>query len=136
MKKQTKKQIPYEFILEELSGLDTHTRPMFGCTAIYVGSKIVLVLRKKEKMDLDTGIWVCIPDEYTLEMKTKFPILKGVTFFENENSAWQCLRETEEEFEALALQFCKMIKKGDPSIGRIPKPKKLKSKKKIIKKKK
>jgi hypothetical protein len=123
------RSIPYEFILEELAGLDVHTRPMFGCTAIYVGDKIVLVLRKKEKMDLDTGVWVCIPDEFVDEMKKKFPILKGVTFFENENSAWQCLRETEEDFEELSLQFCKMIKKGDPMIGRIPKPKKIKSKK-------
>jgi len=64
-----KKQIPYDFILEELSGLDLHTRPMFGCIAVYVGDKIMLVLRKKEEMDLDTGIWVCIPDEYTVEMK-------------------------------------------------------------------
>ena len=53
-----------------------------------------------------------------------------MTFFENENSAWQCLRETEETFEELSLQFCKMIKKSDPRIGRTPKPKKLKAKKK------
>ena len=120
------KRVPYDFVLEELSGLDVHTRPMFGCMAVYVGDKIVLVLRKKEEMDLDTGIWVCIPDNYTMEMKAKFPILKGVTFFENENSAWQCLRETEEDFEELSLLFCKMIKKGAPRIGRIPKQKKIK----------
>ena len=130
-----KKQIPYDFILEELTSLDLLTRPMFGCTAIYVGDKIMLVLRKKEKMDLDTGIWVCIPDEFVDEMKKKFPVLKGVTFFESEDSVWQCLRETEEEFEELALTFCKMIKKRDPRIGRTPKPKKLKTKNKKSRKK-
>ncbi len=135
MKHTPRKQIPYDFILEELAGLDLHTKPMFGCTAIYIGSKIMLILRKKEKMDLDTGIWVCIPDESVQEIKLKFPMLKGVTFFENENSAWQCLGETEEDFEELCLKFCSLIKKGDPRIGRIPKAKKLKSKLKSKKKK-
>lgn len=121
-----KKQIPYDFILEELTGTDYDTKPMFGCTAIYVGDKIMLILRKKEEMDEDTGLWVCIPDEYTQEMKAKYPQLKGVSFFSAEDSAWQCLHETNEDFEPLALEFCKMIKKGDPRIGRMPKPKKKK----------
>lgn len=122
-----KKQLPYDFVLEELTGTDYYTKPMFGCTAIYVGHKIMLILRKKEKMDDDTGIWICIPDEFTEEVKAEFPQLRGVSFFSDENSAWQCLHETNEDFEPLALQFCKMIKKGDPRIGRIPKPKKKKT---------
>ena len=87
----------------------------------------MLILRKKEKMDLDTGIWVCIPDEHVLEMKKQFPMLKGVTFFEDENSVWQVLREKEEDFEELGLQFCSMIKKKHPWMGRVPKTKKRKS---------
>lgn len=135
-----KKQIPYDFIFDELEGTDYCTKPMFGATAVYVGHKIMLILYKKDvpkndPMINDMGIWVCIPDEHTLEMKAQFPQLRGVSFFENENSAWQCLRETDDDFEELALRFCKMIKKGDPRIGRIPKPKKSKAKKKTKKKK-
>ncbi len=129
-----KKQVPYSYVLDELSSLDLHTNPMFGCTAVYVGPKIMLVLRKKAEMDLDTGIWVCIPDEFVVEMKKMFPILKGVTFFNNENSAWQNIRETEPDFEEVSLEICKLIKKGDPRIGRVPKPKKLKTKKATPKK--
>lgn len=33
---------PFAFVLEELDGVHTHTRPMFGCTAIYVDELIVL----------------------------------------------------------------------------------------------
>lgn len=135
-----KKQIPYDFIFNELDGVDYITKPMFGCTAVYVGHKIVLILYKKDKVEgkknplpEDVGIWVCIPDEYTQEMKKEFPQLRGVSFFENENSAWQCLPESHEDFESLALKFCRLIKKGDPRIGRIPKPKS--KKKKTVKKK-
>ncbi len=120
--------MPFEFVLDELSGLDLHTRPMFGCTAVYVGSKIVLVLRKKEKKDADTGIWVCIPDEFVPEMKNRFPMLRGVSFFENENSAWQNLPEECPEFEEVAFELCKMIKKGTRLIGRVPKQKKSRGK--------
>jgi hypothetical protein len=122
--KKPKKSIPYEFVLEALSRMDLHTRPMFGCTSIYVGEKIMLVLRKKEKTDDDTGIWVCIPDEHVIEMKEAFPMLRGVSFFEDPNSAWQTLHESEPEFEELALKLCALIRKRDPRIGRIPKRKK------------
>jgi hypothetical protein len=29
---KVRKPIPFEFVLDELSALDLHTRPMFGCT--------------------------------------------------------------------------------------------------------
>jgi hypothetical protein len=148
-----KKRPPYEFILDELSGLDLTTRRMFGCTAVYVGPKIMFVMYKPDAhkdedefigasdtkstvLDQDIGIWVCIPNEHTTAMKTEFPQLKGVSFFPDENSAWQCLPESHPDFEDLALKFCKMIQKGDPRIGRLPKPKsKSKPKKKLSNKK-
>jgi hypothetical protein len=121
---KTKKPVPFEFVLEELSRLDLYTRPMFGCTAVYVGEKIVLVLRKKEKTDADTGIWVCIPDEHVAAMKREFPMLRGVSFFEDPDSAWQTLHESEPGFEELAMRICELIRKRDPRIGRVPKRKK------------
>jgi len=104
---------------------------MFGCTAVYVASKIVLVLRKKEASDQDTGVWVCIPDEHVAAMKERYRMLRGVSFFEDPNSAWQVLHESDPAFEDTALELCSMIKKGTPLIGRVPKVKsKSKSKKK------
>ena len=144
-----KKHPPYEFILDELADLDLTTRRMFGCTAVYVGPKIMFVMYKPDRstddegiktgasLDQDIGIWVCIPSEHTRVMKAEFPQLKGVSFFQDENSAWQCLPESHPDFEELALKFCKMIQKGDPRIGRLPKQKsKPKSKKKKSKTKK
>lgn len=119
----TRRATPFEFVLEALAGLEVHTRPMFGCTAVYVGEKIVLVLRKKEKADADTGIWVCIPDDQVAGMKREFTMLRGVSFFEDPDSAWQVLPESEPEFEEIALKLCALIRKRDPRIGRVPKKK-------------
>src|SRR5215831_12577927 len=42
-----RKRLPHEFVLEALAGLAPRTHPMFGCLAVYVGEKIVLILRDK-----------------------------------------------------------------------------------------
>ena len=42
-----RKSVPYEFVLEAVSQLPIETRSMFGCLAVYVGDKIVLILREK-----------------------------------------------------------------------------------------
>ena len=123
---KTKKNPPYAFVTEALSGTDLRMRAMFGCTAVYVGEKITFVLCDREAMREDIGVWVCIPDEFTKPMKEAYPDLRGVSFFENENSAWQCLPASNPRFEELALHFCAMARRGDPRIGRIPKTKQTK----------
>jgi hypothetical protein len=55
-----RKPIPHAFVLDAISTLSPYTRPMFGCLAIYVKDKIVLILRDKPretliKSSLSTG---------------------------------------------------------------------------------
>lgn len=45
-----RKRVPHEFVLEALAPLAPMTRPMFGCLAIYVEEKIVLILREKTQV--------------------------------------------------------------------------------------
>jgi hypothetical protein len=40
-----RKVVPHEFVLDAISPLSPVTRALFGCLAIYVENKIVLVLR-------------------------------------------------------------------------------------------
>jgi hypothetical protein len=40
-----RKPIPHAFVLDAISTLSPYTRPMFGCIAIYVKDKIMLILR-------------------------------------------------------------------------------------------
>jgi len=120
----------FAFVLDELTELPVRTRAMFGCTAVYVEEKIVLVFCDRPQLTEDRGIWVCIPSQYCREMKADFPTLRGVSFFENENSAWQCLPQDDPNFEETALQVCALIRKRDPRIGRTPKPKRIRGRKK------
>lgn len=108
---------------------------MFGACAVYHEDKILMILRKKEKSDRDTGVWLGIPDQFIQEIKNNFPILKDLTLFGSPPTAWQVLRESEPEFEETALAFCGLIKKKDERIGRIPKPKPIRKKSQIVPKK-
>jgi hypothetical protein len=44
-----RKPIPHAFVLDAISTLSPYTRPMFGCLAIYVKDKILLIRRDKPK---------------------------------------------------------------------------------------
>jgi hypothetical protein len=52
-----RKAVPHEFVLEALAPLLPYTCPMFGCLAVYVKDKIVLVLRdKRENTAVTKGV--------------------------------------------------------------------------------
>jgi hypothetical protein len=51
-----RKRVPFDFVLDELDGLAPVTRPMFGCTAVYVGERIVMVLRERPGEAHDDGV--------------------------------------------------------------------------------
>ncbi len=44
---ERRKIAPHEFVLDALAPLAPTTRPMFGCLAVYVEDKIVLILRDR-----------------------------------------------------------------------------------------
>ena len=74
-----KKKIPFEFVFDELAELSYWTRPMFGCTAIYVGEKIVLVLRyKPERNDGSNGVWVATTKEHHGSLRRELPSLRSI----------------------------------------------------------
>ena len=43
-----RKAVPHMFVLDALSELEPRTNPMFGCLAVYVGEKIVLVPTRQD----------------------------------------------------------------------------------------
>ena len=51
-----RKPIPHAFVLDAISTLSPYTRPMFGCLAIYVKDKIMLILRDKPTNTADNGV--------------------------------------------------------------------------------
>jgi TfoX/Sxy family transcriptional regulator of competence genes len=55
-----KPSIPFEFVLEQLYSVNVEIRPMFGCFAIYVHNKIVLMLKEENNIRLGiNGVMAC-----------------------------------------------------------------------------
>ncbi len=122
---------PFEFVLDELSSLDPYTKPMFGCTAIYVDQKIVLILRERPQHPRDNGVWVATTTEHHDSLKKDLPSLRSIELFDTDGpTGWQNIPSDSASFEEEVLKACTFIKKGDPRIGKIPKPRKSPKKKK------
>jgi len=121
-----KQKIPFEFVLEELDRVHPRVRPMFGCYAIYVGEKLVLILRQRKDHIDDNGVWLAIPREHHESIKKEFPCMRSVRLLGNVETVWQNIPVGEDDFEELVLKACELIRRGDARIGKIPKQKRRK----------
>jgi len=122
--KASAKKIPFAFVLDELDGLDPVTRPMFGCTAVYVGEKIVFALRDKRSDDDDSGVWIATTKEHHASLRREMPSLRSITVFGSGESSWQVVPKDALDFEESTILACALVRRGDPRIGTIPKAKK------------
>lgn len=115
-----RKKIPYEFVLDALAGLSPWTRPMFGCLAVYVGDKIVLILREKPGSSSDNGVWLATTVEHHESLKRDFPNMRSIEVLGKEVTGWQVLPANAPDFEEAAMRACELVIAGDPRIGKIP----------------
>ena len=121
-----RKTVPFEFVLDALSPLETATRPMFGCLAIYVGRKIVLILRDKVGQDPDNGVWLATTCEHHESLRREFPHMRSIGVLGPAVTGWQVLPADAPDFEESAMRACELIVARDPRIGKLPKSKKRK----------
>ena len=117
---KAKKSIPFGFVLDELESLSPYTKPMFGCTAIYVGDQIILVIRERDSHPEDNGIWVATEKEHHTSLRNTFPALRSIALLGASPTNWQVLPSDDSSFEEAAFGLCKLILKRDPRIGKIP----------------
>lgn len=117
------KKVPFSFVLDELDELGPTTRPMFGCTAVYVGPRIVLVLRERPDPS-DDGVWVATTAEHHASLRRELPSLRSITVFGPGESGWQVIPAAVETFEEEVLRVCAMVRKADPRVGKVPRGKK------------
>ena len=114
------KPLPHPFVLDALEAAHPETRPMFGCIAVYVGEKIMLVLRDKAGADPDNGVWVATILEHHESLRRELPSLRSITVFGSGVTGWQVLPDDAPDFEESVLRVCEMILVGDPRVGKIP----------------
>jgi hypothetical protein len=124
-----KKSVPFEFVLELLEPLSPITKPMFGCTAVYVGEKIVMILREKADEVDDNGMWLATTPEHHPSLVEEFPMLRSIGVLGPAPTGWQNIPSRAAAFEEAAVRACELILAGDPRIGKVPRRRSLKPKK-------
>lgn len=124
-KVKPRKAIPFEFVLDALGDVATRTNPMFGCLAVYVKEKIVIVLRDKPG-GRDNGVWLATTVEHHESLRAEFPSMKSISVLGKDVTGWQILPAEAADFEESALRAVDLVAAGDHRIGKIPKPKRKK----------
>jgi len=120
-----RKAVPHEFVLDAIAQLSPRTHPMFGCLAVYVEDKIVLVLRDKVLRDkgektADNGVWLATTQEHHQSLRLEFPNMRSIQVLGKKVTGWQVLPADAPDFEAAALRACELIVARDPRIGKVP----------------
>jgi hypothetical protein len=116
-----RKAVPYAFVMDALADLPTETRIMFGCLAVYLGDKIVLILRERRDPPADNGVWIATTEEHHESLARDFPSMRSIQLFGDKITGWQVLPADAPDFEQAALHACELIVARDPRIGKVPK---------------
>jgi len=120
------KKIPFDFILDYLHPLQIEVRQMFGTHTIYANNRILLALRQKNEHKDSNGIWVATGKEHHPSLRKEFPSMQSIPILMGRNgeTGWQMIPADAEDFEEAVLQLCRLIVRGDPRIGKLPRPRK------------
>jgi hypothetical protein len=121
MRGERRKPVPHEFVLDALAELSPLTRPMFGCLAIYVEEKIVLILRDQPQSRADNGVWIATTVQHHETLAREFPRMRSIQVLGKGTTGWQVLPVDAPDFEEAALHACDLILAGDARIGKVPK---------------
>jgi hypothetical protein len=115
-----RKPVPHAFVLEALDTVSPRTNPMFGCLAIYVGQKIMLILRDKAGDHADNGVWLATTVEHHESLRREFPHMRSIRVLGKNVTGWQVLPAEAPDFEEAALRACELVAARDPRIGKVP----------------
>jgi hypothetical protein len=115
-----RKTPPYEFVLDALAPARYTTRPMFGCLAVYVKEKIVLVLRDKPTALASNGVWLATTKEHHESLRNEFPGMRSIPALGSGLTGWQMIPSDAPDFEQAAERACELILARDPRIGKTP----------------
>jgi len=94
---------------------------MFGCLAVYVEDKIVLILRDRPDSRDDNGVWLATTAAHHESLQSEFPSMRSIGLFGQPVTHWQVLPADAPDFEESAQRACRLILAGDARIGKVPK---------------
>jgi hypothetical protein len=113
------KPAPFDFVFDYLPA-SIIVKKMFGMHYIYLGKKIMVILRKRDNQPELNGIWVATSKDRHQNLKNNIPELGAFFIAADERQGdWLLLHEHAEDFEGAAIKVCEMISHGDPAIGKL-----------------
>src|ERR1017187_10159610 len=122
MRAKVKRQHPFQWLLESVEGEPSFfQKPMFGCQAVYLFGKLVLVLAAKEEPW--NGLLVCTSREFHSALIDEYPALQPHPVL----SKWLYLPQASDGFEEIAGELAFHALKNDQRIGVEPTARKRKS---------
>ena len=117
-----RKAVPHEFVLDAIAPLSPRTNPMFGCLAVYVEEKIVLILRDKRDHTADNGVWLATTEEHHESLRREFPNMRSIQVLGKGITGWQILPSDAPDFESAvmrrAISFWRVIRESERCQGR------------------
>jgi hypothetical protein len=86
-----KQKPPHAFVVETLMPLEPEVRRMFSGFAVYVGDRIVCMLRDHSKSPQDNGVWLVLsegtnPTDPSLQRE--FPSIRKIELLGNKIGHW------------------------------------------------
>lgn len=93
---------------------------MFGALAVYVGEKIVFLLRDRTDYPGANGVWIATSKNGQESLSAEFPNAQPVRIMGKEIAGWQLLPVDAVDFEESALRACELVLRKDPRIGKVP----------------
>jgi len=121
---QPKPKTPHSFILEALTPLNPEVRRMFSGFAVYLGDRIVCMLRDHPKSPRDNGVWLVLSEGTNpkdKELHREFPSIRSIELLANKTGHWLLIPSDSPSFENEAIHACDLLLRHDPRFGRIPK---------------
>ena|SRR5580658_1233674 len=118
-----KKNPPHIFVVDALASLNPEMRRMFSGFSVYIGERVVLMLREHVKSPRDNGVWLVLSDGTDPEdpkLKREFPSLRRIELLGNKIGHWLVIPSDGPNFESEALHACDLLLRHDPRIGRVP----------------
>jgi hypothetical protein len=121
---KARKAVPHAFVPKHSPSV-ARDPPHVGCVAVYLGEKIVLILRDKPDKTADNGVWLATAAEHHQSLRHQFPNMRSIKVFKKKVTDWQVLSADAPDSEAAALRACELILVRDPRIGKVPRARRM-----------
>jgi hypothetical protein len=121
--RSAKTKPPHAFVVEALDDLRPEVRRMFSGFAVYIGDRLVLMLRDAVKYPEDNGVWVVLSegtDPADAGLRRDLPSLRAIGLLGSKIRHWLLIPSDGADFEKEALDVCGLILRRDARVGRVP----------------